>query len=1308
VHPIFKLSLVGLLAALLAACGGGENTVQLQSPNPPPPVNVSVTGNDTATEGNLAEDLSFGIELSQPATSDIDISFATRSDTAIEGSDFIARAGDVTIAAGQTSASVDITIIDDSIDEPDERLFLDVTATSQGAIATASAAGTILDDDAPSSISVADASIAEGDAGQSTLTFAVTLDRESGHNVSVDYATANGTASAGADYAAISGQLNLRAGTTSASVDVTVLADTVDETDETLTLQLSNATNATIGDATAQGTIIDDDSAVPPAVNVSIGPAANSAEGGSLVYPVSLSMASAVDIDIQYQTRAGSATSGADFVPQTSSITVPAGSLAGSIVIATLDDGLDEPNETVNVDLLSVSSGVIATGSASGTIVDDDAPPSISIGDAAVAEGDAGQQTLSFLLSLSAMSGFDIAVDYQTSDGTATAGSDYTAVSGQGTIPAGSLSTTIAVAVMGDTVDEPDETFTVMLSNAANASIADAQATGTINDDDGTPTLSIADASVAEGDAGQSHMTFAVSLSAQSGSDVTFDYASADGTATAGSDYTAVNGQGTIAAGSLSTTIAVAVTGDTVEEADETFSVSIANSVNATIVDGVATGTILEDDPDAESGLPARPNNLTCLAPDQPITNASVSVVSAFPNLPDLVEPVGLVAAPNDSTQWYVIERAGRILRFANDAATLTASTFVDIRSPGDPIDVKSDHGETGLLGMAFHPGYGVANWYVYLSYTIDGRPAGGREYRSVIARFESKDTGLTLDATDAVTLLTLDQPARNHNGGQITFGPDGYLYVAFGDGGGSGDQFDRTQNTTNLFGSILRIDVDAGSPYSIPQNNPFVGNSLCASGSGASSCPEIYAWGLRNPWKWSFDDVTGKLWLGDVGQDTWEEVNVIELGGNYGWRCREGAHDFNTTGNCPPGLIDPLIEYSHAIGFSITGGYVYRGSAIPELIGRYVFADYGTGKIFASTDQGDGTFSFEELIDTSHLISAFAVDENGEILFTRLFDSGNDIYRIVQSGGNSNDPIPDQLSATGCVMAADPTQPADGLVPYDINVPFWSDGAVKQRWYAIPDNTTIDVAADGDWLFPIGTVLMKNFRLTNELIETRLFMRHTNGEWGGYTYEWNDTGTDATRVIGGKVKSINGQDWIYPSGSECMQCHTQAANFSLGLEHGQLNKDFTYPSTGITANQLVTADFIDVLTDPLPDVPANLPQFVDPADVGETLEDRARAYLHSNCAGCHRPTGPTPSNIDLRHDTPLGSTNTCDVVPTSGDLGIAGARIIDPGSAATSVLVERPNRRDVHGMPPLGSNVIDAAGVQLLTDWVNSLAGCP
>ncbi len=210
-----------------------------------------------------------------------------------------------------------------------------------------------------------------------------------------------------------------------------------------------------------------------------------------------------------------------------------------------------------------------------------------------------------------------------------------------------------------------------------------------------------------------------------------------------------------------------------------------------------------------------------------------------------------------------------------------------------------------------------------------------------------------------------------------------------------------------------------------------------------------------------------------------------------------------------------------------------------------------------------------------------------------------------------------------------------------------------------------------------------------------------------GYTYEWNDAETQATRVRGGKLRDVNGQTWIYPSESQCMECHTAAAGFSLGPETDQLNKDLNYPTTGRTANQLATLEHIGIFSAPLPAPPPALPALTDPDDAGLPLPDRARAYLHTNCSQCHRPGGPTPSSMDLRVDTALADTNACDVPPENGFVGIPGGLLIATGDAARSILVSRMNRRDIHGMPPLGSDLIDTAGVSLISNWIDGLNGC-
>jgi uncharacterized repeat protein (TIGR03806 family) len=611
---------------------------------------------------------------------------------------------------------------------------------------------------------------------------------------------------------------------------------------------------------------------------------------------------------------------------------------------------------------------------------------------------------------------------------------------------------------------------------------------------------------------------------------------------------------------------------------------------------------------------------------------------------------------------------------------------------------------EGGLLGLAFHPSW-ATNRQAFVSFT-EGSPMV-----SVVARFTSADGGATLDPGSRQDVIRVNQPFENHNGGNIAFGPDGFLYIGLGDGGSGGDPDGHAQDTTDLLGDFLRLDVDTATPYAIPggpNGNPFRGNPLCpADHSGTQSCPEIYAWGFRNPWRWSFDSATGDLWAGDVGQSAFEEVDRVQRGGNYGWDCREGTSAFASPApSCgtAAGLIDPVHQYGRTLGISITGGYVYRGAALPALVGSYLFADFGSGRIWRLAANGSGGFSAVELLDTNLSISSFGQGSDGELYVVDL--AGGGLHKIVDGGGaTAGPPVPVQLSATGCVVASSPSQAAAGLVPYGVAAPFWSDGAAKERWLALPNGTSISVGADGDFTFPSGTVLMKHFRLNGNLVETRLFMRHPDGDWAGYSYEWNAQRTDATLVQGGKTAAIGGETWTFPSGNDCLACHTPAAGFALGLETAQLNHDFTYPATGRTANQLRTLDNIAMFTTPLGD-PALQPRLPDPFG-SAPLAERARAYLHTNCAQCHRASGPTPVTLDLRFSTPLSSAAACDAPPQSGDLGIANARVISPGNPDASVLLVRMNRRDAHQMPPLASNTIDTAGVALVRDWIASLTSC-
>ncbi len=699
--------------------------------------------------------------------------------------------------------------------------------------------------------------------------------------------------------------------------------------------------------------------------------------------------------------------------------------------------------------------------------------------------------------------------------------------------------------------------------------------------------------------------------------------------------------------------------------------------------------------PGLNAGLDARPSNLTCLAPAKSApAAAAIELQRVFANVP-LSQPVAMLQAPGDDSRWFVVQKGGAVRVFAN-TANPAANDFISVA-----VNASS---EGGLLGMAFHPDW-MTNRQVFLSFT-EGSPMV-----STVARYSIRADGLTADPATRVNIIRVPQPVeQNHKGGQIAFGPDGHLYFGLGDGGGGGDPHDTAQDTTDLLGSMLRLDIVNGTPYAIPHDNPFASGALCDGRPHTDStddCAEIYAWGLRNPWRWSFDSATGDLWVGDVGQGTLEEIDRIERGGNYGWDCREGTGGYaNRSPVCTTatGLIDPVHQYGRNLGYSVTGGYVYRGSALPGLVGSYLFGDFGSGRIWHLVPGAGGAFSAEELFDFANDgLASFGTGNDGELYVVDI--AAGQLHKIVPTGSaQPATPVPAQLSQTGCVNAQDPSQIATGLIPYEPAAPFWSDSATKERWLAIPNNTAIGVGADGDFSFPNGTVLMKHFRLNGALVETRLFMRHPDGDWAGYSYEWNTQRTDATLVQGGKTGP---QGWIFPSSNDCLRCHTAAAGFSLGIEAAQLNRDFRYASTGRTANQLKTLDAATMFVTPLGD-PALQPSMPNPFDTSAPLAQRARSYLHTNCAHCHRPEGVAQSSMDLRYATLLSGTNACGTPTQFGDLGLgAGARIIAPGSAANSVLAARMARRDVNGMPPLASSVVDSAGVALVQEWIASLTTC-
>ena len=362
---------------------------------------------------------------------------------------------------------------------------------------------------------------------------------------------------------------------------------------------------------------------------------------------------------------------------------------------------------------------------------------------------------------------------------------------------------------------------------------------------------------------------------------------------------------------------------------------------------------------------------------------AQFELQQAFPNL-SFTRPVDLQNAGDQSNRIFVVEQAGIIHVFPNDSLVSQTKIFLDIVSR-----VDDSGNEMGLLGLAFHPDY-ASNGYFYVNYTA------GSPRRTVISRFQvSASNPDSADPESEFILLQYNQPQSNHNGGQIAFGPDGFLYIASGDGGGSGDQhgtIGNGQDRGNLLGKILRIDVDnqdSGLNYAIPRDNPFYGNTFGYS-------EEIYAYGLRNPWRFSFDFDTGWLWAADVGQSAYEEIDLIENGKNYGWRIMEGNHCYNPPTGCDTtGLSLPVWEYAHGLGYSVTGGYVYRGAAVPELTGKYIYGDYVTRRIWALSYDGINPPVNEDVLTAPNDISSFGQDENMELYICTFNGSNSKIFRF-------------------------------------------------------------------------------------------------------------------------------------------------------------------------------------------------------------------------------------------------------------------------------------------------------------------------
>jgi glucose/arabinose dehydrogenase/mono/diheme cytochrome c family protein len=712
----------------------------------------------------------------------------------------------------------------------------------------------------------------------------------------------------------------------------------------------------------------------------------------------------------------------------------------------------------------------------------------------------------------------------------------------------------------------------------------------------------------------------------------------------------------------------------------------------------------------------------------------------AFPGL-TFTNAVALAVPPGETNRLFVVEKQGRIVVLTNLAAPVR-TVFLDLSARVSTSLSVSD--ERGLLGLAFHPGY-ATNRYFFVFYTGPATtpvPGGTNALHNILSRFQTRaDDPNRADPASELRLIVQYDQAANHNGGDLHFGPDGYLYVSLGDEGGAHDQYQNSQRIDkDFFAGILRLDVDrrpgslppnphpaATTNYAVPPDNPFVGATQF---NGRPVDPtrvrtEFWAVGLRNPWRMAFDPVTGWLFCADVGQSTREEVNRIERGGNYGWSYWEGNFQRTNTALIPAGFqhARPLLDYGRSLGYSVTGGVVYRGHRFSDLHGAYLYGDYGSGRIWALKTDGtnvlENRFLFSNPLGgpfNAGGISCFGIDpRNGDVLYVDLrFGTNSVIRRIVYNTNFVGAPLPADLASTGAFVDLANLVAAEGIVAYDLNLPFWSDGAQKRRWFSIPDPVqTMEFHATDPWRFPAGTVWVKHFdlELTNGVpesarrLETRLLVYDGRGGYG-VTYRWGDSRTNAFLVPeegwdeplvvyrpDGSV--LRTQVWRYPSRVECLQCHTAAAGFALGFNTPQLNRqaDFGYGPT----NQILALAAAGYFQNP-PSNTAGWRMLARPDDSTVSLESRVRSWLAVNCAQCHLPGGVQMSRWDARLVTPTAQAGLI-----HGRLvqGPEDARLIVPGDPYGSELLRRIAVRGPGQMPPIATTLVDGEAVALLERWI-------
>ena len=658
-----------------------------------------------------------------------------------------------------------------------------------------------------------------------------------------------------------------------------------------------------------------------------------------------------------------------------------------------------------------------------------------------------------------------------------------------------------------------------------------------------------------------------------------------------------------------------------------------------------------------------------------------------FPNI-KWDRPIYVEAEPGgDSLLIIEGESPSRVRRVPDRGGATSAETILEVE-------------DRLVYGLTYHPEY-ERNGVLYL---FANGPRSKQPRRNRVSSFiVERDGSRRIDPASEKVII--EWTSNGHDGGDLVFGNDGMLYVTTGDGTSDSDMDVTAQDVRNLLGGVLRIDVSrrqGGRPYTIPPDNPFVGKKDARG--------ELWAFGLRNPWRMCVDRVSGQIWVGNNGQDLWETAHLLMRGANYGWSVYEGNHPFYRNRQLGPApFVPPTVEHHHREARSLTGGVVYRGGQLAELDGVYVYGDYSTGKIWGAKHDGERLTSHDELLDTTIQIAGFGLTHGGELL---VVDHGNGFHRVVPARTSpSDESFPMRLSDTGIFASVPEHRVESGVVAYSVNVPGWVDGALAERFLGLPGDAKVRHSGHRGWELPDLAVLVQTLTLpdSRRRIETRILTRQ-DGEWVGYSYLWNEAQTDAALVhkdgaelrIPSSGADSKARTWRVPSRAECMSCHSRAAKFVLGLCDAQMNRDHDHG--GGTANQIETLARMGIFENPPATPVAELSRVVDPHDESEDLAARARSYLHTNCSSCHVEAGGGNANMQLEIGRTLEQMGAVDERPRHATFGITDAMLIAPSAPESSIVHARMSRRGPGQMPPLGTDVVDHAGVKLIDRWIRSL----